>query len=84
MPLVYVQERNTVKVGLYTMNNISLATPGPGKASWLEQTLSGKIIKNENLGANIIRVKMGDVVQLAFNNGLTGTHPLHLHGHWMW
>ena len=75
---------NYYKVGLFKMNNISFEVPGPSETSWLEQTLSGKAIKNENLGPNIIHVKKGDVVQFILNNGLGGTHPFHLHGHWMW
>lgn len=66
------------------MNNISLSTPTPGSATWLEQTLSGAFIKNTNLGPNIIRLQYGDIVQFTFNNGLTGNHPMHFHGHWMW
>ena len=74
-----------MNVGLYTVNNISLSTPtSPTSASWLELFLSGKAIKNRDLGPNIIRVKEGDVIQLVFNNGKDGTHPMHLHGHWMW
>ena len=71
-------------MGLYTVNNISLSTPDPKSTNWLEQTLSGTFIKNKNLGPNIIRVKYGDVVEFIFNNGPTGTHPMHFHGHWMW